>query len=389
MGQVNITLQDGQLGATLATSDGVAGMVLTGKPDDGGYILNTPVLVTAMPSLSVAGITAGSNPFCYKQVKEFYNEAGAGAKLYLMLVASTQTIDLICDDTNATGAKALLDYAGGAIKILGVATDDTLVTVTSVTHGINDAVLAARDNMEEMALAYYAAQRPFRCLIGGTSYQGTPGSLSILNSGTSNNRTAILIGDTDTAYSSVGACVGLVLGRLAAIPVMRKLSRVRTGAMTTSTAYLGSAVLESVPGDDSVISEAGYITWTTYPNVSGYYLSGDDTCSATTDDYHFLARGRVIDKAQILAYAVFVQEVDDEVPVAPDGTIDKGFAAWLQQQIINMIQQTMVANNECSGVDCFIDPNQNILSTNVLNVVLKIRPVGYSSDIEISLGFEA
>ena len=48
----------------------------------------------------------------------------------------------------------------------------------------------------------------------------------------------------------------------------------------------------------------------------------------------------------------------------------------------------MTANKEISNVNCFIDPAQNILSTNQLNVVLKITPVGYASDIEISLGFQ-
>jgi hypothetical protein len=48
----------------------------------------------------------------------------------------------------------------------------------------------------------------------------------------------------------------------------------------------------------------------------------------------------------------------------------------------------MVANKECSAVSCFIDPAQNILGTNILNVVLKITPVGYSDTIDIALGFK-
>ena len=109
---------------------------------------------------------------------------------------------------------------------------------------------------------------------------------------------------------------------------------------------------------------------------------------ANTDDYHFLSRGRVIDKAHVLAYTTFVQEVDDEVPVNADGTLDAGFCKWLERQITNQVNNTMTANKEISSVSCYIDPTQNILSTNTLNVVLKITPVGYATDIEISLGFE-
>jgi hypothetical protein len=110
-------------------------------------------------------------------------------------------------------------------------------------------------------------------------------------------------------------------------------------------------------------------------------------CTATTDDYGMLARGRVIDKAHILAYTTFVQEVDDEIPVNADGTLDAGFCKWLQQQIVNQISNTMTANKEISSVSCFIDPVQNILSTNQLNVVLTITPVGYATNISINLGF--
>jgi len=110
--------------------------------------------------------------------------------------------------------------------------------------------------------------------------------------------------------------------------------------------------------------------------------------TATTDDYSMLSRGRVIDKAHILAYTTFVQEVDDEVPVNTDGTLDAGFCKWLSQQIVNQVNNTMTANKEISSVSCYIDPSQNILSTNTLNVSLSITPVGYATDIAITLGFE-
>jgi hypothetical protein len=79
--------------------------------------------------------------------------------------------------------------------------------------------------------------------------------------------------------------------------------------------------------------------------------------------------------------------VDDEVPVTTDGTLEPGFCKWLSQQIENLINNTMTANREISSVKCFIDPEQNILSTNQLNVVIGIVPVGYATQIEISLGF--
>ena len=386
MGNVNITLTNGQLGATLQTNDGVSGMVLTGNTEVGGYAVGTTVLVTSLDDLTSKGITVTHNPFAYRQVKEFYDEAGSGAQLYLMLVPSTMKVNQMADVSNANGAKKLLDYANGKIKLLGIMSNDDVVYTTPpvITAGINPDVYTAATNMAVLANDYFLAEKPFRAIIGGTSYNLNSPTITDMTAGTSNSRTAILL--ADTVYGN-GSCIGLFLGRLSSIPVHRKVSRVRTGALSNTAAFIGPTTLESDPLDPGIISSKGLITWSIFPNVSGYFFSGDDTCSATTDDYHFLARGRVIDKAHILAYTTFVQEVDDEVPVNDDGTLDAGFCEWLSKQIENQINNTMTANKEISSVDCVIDPSQNILSTNKLNVVLKIVPVGYASDIEISLGF--
>jgi len=136
-----------------------------------------------------------------------------------------------------------------------------------------------------------------------------------------------------------------------------------------------------------VLNDKAFITFRTFPNKSGFYFTGDPTCTATTDDFDTIARGRVIDKAHILAYATYVEEVDNEVQVNADGTLNAGYCKYLEQQIINQINLTMTANNEVSGVNCFIDPSQNVLATNMVNVVLKITPVGYSSEINVTLGF--
>jgi len=389
MGSVNITLADGQLGATLQTNDGITGIVVTGITDTGGYTVGTPTYVTSMADVASAGITATSNPFAIKQLQEFYDQAGDGAELYLMLVPPTMTVSQMADNANANGAKKLLDFAAGQIKVLGLLSDDIAIaggggTIT-VTDGLNEDVYTAASNMVVMAEAYFAAEKPFRCVIGGTHYSGISSSLTNETTGTTNNRTAILIGDT---ASGVSACVGLLLGVVSSIPVQRKISRVRSGALTNTEAYLGITALESTGGDTATIAGKGFITFTTYPNVSGYFFSGDPMLTATTDDYCMLARGRVIDKAHVLAYTTFIQEVDDEVPVNADGTLDSGFCKWLSQQIVNQINNTMTANKEISDVSCYIDPSQNILSTNTLAVVLKVTPVGYATNIEITLGFQ-
>jgi hypothetical protein len=387
MGSVNITLANGQLGGTLQTSDGIAGLMMTGVTEP-GYVVGTPILLTNATDADAAGISNVHNRFARRQIKEYYDQAGPGAQLYVMLVAPTMTVADMADNSNADGVRKLLGFAGGKIRIVGLLSDDEAIedagTPTVVSNGLNAQVYVAATKMAVTAAAYFERHKPFRAIIGGSSCSAEAAELADMTMGTSNNRTAILVGDTQVSRA---ACVGLVLGIAAALPVQRKISRVRSGALTNVEAYVGDQQVGALGDDMAVIAQKGFMTFTTYANTSGYYMAGDPMCAATTDDYCMLARGRVVDKAHILAYTTFVQVVDDEVPVNTDGTLDAGFCKWLSQQITNLVNNTMTANREISSIRCYIDPNQNILSTNRLQVVLSIIPVGYATDIRIELGF--
>jgi hypothetical protein len=312
MGEVNVIIGNGNLGGLIQTADGIGGIVMTGVSESGGYTLGTPILVTSMTDVKTAGITAANNPFAIKQLQEFYNQAGTPANLYVMLVVNTMTVALMASNSNANGCVKLLNYAGGRIKVLGLVSDDTVVTVGTITASINPDCYTAVTNMAVTAAAYSALETPFRCIIGATSYNGTASQLTNMGSGTTNNYTGLLLGDT---VSGKGACVGLLLGVVSSIPVQRKISRVATGALTATNPYVGTVTaLATGAGTMNNIAANGFITFTMYAQTSGWFFSEDVMCTASTDDYYFLARGRVIDKAHILTYVTYVQSVMMKYP---------------------------------------------------------------------------
>jgi Protein of unknown function (DUF2586) len=394
MGSVNITIANGNLASAAQTDDGVTGIVMTGVTESGGYTLGTPILVTSMVDVATAGITLANNPFAIKNLQEFYNQAPAGTKLWVMLVAASMTVASMADKTNASGAIKLLNAAQGAIKIIAVLADDKAVhtgggTIT-ITNGMNADVYTAATNLKALINTFVAAENPLRGLVGCSSYSGTASALSTLNSGTTNNRVGFVIGDTqiwDATYPS--AAVGLCLGTFAAVPVQQKISWVGAGPLSNTNGYLASVALTLTNGDMATIAGKGYITFMLYSNVSGFRWSGDPTATATTDDYYSMARGRVIDKAQRLVYNYLVQNVDATVPSNADGTIDAGYAANLQAKISGaqgVLTVNMTNQGNCDGSTAFVDPTQNIVSTNTLAVVISVNSVGYSTTINVTLG---
>jgi hypothetical protein len=388
MGGVNIELANGQLGATLQTNDGICGMVLNGTPD-GDYVLGTPILVTSLVDAESQGITEDTNPFAHRQISGFYDKAGDGAQLYLLLVVSTLTVNKLGQLTEPQGAKKLLDYAQGAIKVLGIMADDDAFVdgdgVVTVTNGLNGNVYTAATNLQATLESYATAQMPMRSIIGASSYSGTPAALTDITTNT-DNRVGILVGDTQAGNA---AALGLLLGTMAALPVQRKISRVANGALPNTAAFLASAAIETKPGDAAVIAGKGFITWQKFPNRSGYYWSDDPTASPTTDDYHFAARGRVIDKAQRIAYDTFLNSVADEIPTDQGtGNIDAGYALALQQKIVTALTNAMVAKGEATGAACKIPLNQQPLATSELEVNVGVTPYGYADQINVKLGFQ-
>jgi hypothetical protein len=383
---VNISITNGQLGSLIPSADAVAGIVLTGS-SEGSISAGTPFLVNSLQQALNLGLSQNNNAFAYKHIKEFYDEAPAGASLYILLAPPTFKVNQLADKTNASGAINLLSFAAGSIKLLGIVCDDTQVYNAQNplvnTNGINADCYTAVNNLQLLALQYFQQQKPFRGIVGGTSFNGAATALNN-NTQSNNNRVACLIGDT---LSGSGAAVGLLLGFLSAQPVQRKVSRVKNGALALSTAYIGNTLAEQY-GNPDMLFDKSFISFRTFAGKSGYYFNSDATCCSKSDDYASLARGRVIDKAQGIAYNVFVNEIDNEVLINTDGTLDAGYTKSLEQSINNQLNLSMSATGQISGVKSFIDPAQNVLAVNQVNVVLKITPVGYSSAIEIQLGFD-
>jgi hypothetical protein len=386
---VSIEIQNGAIGSIPGTSDGVAGMIMSGVAVSGKIALNEAKQIFSEEDAEALGLDAAydttNTTDVHFQISEFYKEAGAGAELWIMIVAKTVLMETMCDIASTTNAVRLLDAAGGKIRLLGVTRVPDAGYTAVITTGLDEDVWDAAIKAQALAEAYALKMQPLRVVIGGREWSGVAGALADLHTRSENRVAITLTGQGDGVEN---ANVGIVLGRLAAVPVQRNIGRVKSGPLQLSSAYLtdGNPIEESLASLDS-IHDKGYIIFRKFEGKSGYYFNDDPTSAPLTDDYASLGRGRVIDKALVLAYITFVEEVNDEVEIKADGTLAAAYVKSLQAGIENVINTSMTAEGEISSVSCVIDPTQNILSTNKLSVSLTIVPVGYSKSIEIELGF--
>ena len=402
---VKIDFANGAIGASEPMDDGVTGLVCTAvavtqtvnDKTENVFALNTPYLITKLDELVSKGITSGeedANATLYKVVKEFYDEAPDGSKLWIMGVADTVTLADIVDKTK-DNAKKLLVAANGTIRTLAVKIKDKRDYTPTVTTGIDGTVRTAITNAQ--ALAEWATETlfaPVMVLLEGRHYTGNAETLvsNPVNTG-NNNRVGVVIGDT--VADSKGAAVGLLAGRIASIPVQRSVARVRTGSIVATTMYIGGVAAEL--GNPETINDCGFICPRTFVGKAGYYWSDDKLAAEASDDYSLIPRRRVADKAYRITYSTLINEVAEEISVTDDGKISapvvKAIQTAVESAIVNNMTSRGNLGNDPSdpndmGVECYINPDQNIVATSRLDVQLRIKPHGYSKYIEVSLGFK-
>ncbi len=389
--KVSITLENGTLGLVSGTSDGIAGLIMSGVAVVDKIALAEPKQIFSTDEAKALGLddaydTAnGTN--VWKHIKDFYAQAGEGAALWIMLYSNVTTMATVCD-VNQDLAKKLLDAADGSIRILAVDRIPDGGYAPTYNDGLDDDVTAAILKAHELAEAYATEFTPVRIIISARDYQGVIGNLVDLSENT-NNRVQACI-STDVA-GSLSAAVGLLLGRYAAIPVQRNPGRVKDGDLAINEGYLtdGATKIEDLSsGEADQIIDKAFVALMKWANRNGYFFNGDPTASPASDDYSSFARGRVIDKALVIAYDTYVNEILDDLEVDDSGFMDPGVAKDYQAKIENAVNLQMTNNNEISGFTATIDAQQNVLSTNKVSIGLKIRPKFYSKEIDITLGFE-
>jgi len=382
---VQINIERHGLGGVTLTNDRIMGLLLTGVAVVDTLELDKAYAIYSTDQAIALGITVdGENAAAFKQIKAFYDVVGTGAKLWIVVSDQVRTIDEKVDKSVALcPAKILLDAAGGEVSGVGVCWLPGEGYQGIDLDGLDEKVYQAILNADSLALDYVSGIMPVFFVLEGIGFQGDGDSLRDLHTMTSARAAVCLAAMDDTGQGALG----MFMGREASNPVHRKPSRVKSGALPIVTGYLtdGANVkdrLSALP----TIHDKGFIIFRMFPTRSGYYFNSDNTATSAEDDLHMICNIRVIDKGVKIAYNTFVEEVEDEVSITEDGKLDPATIGYLQGKIDNQVNLNMTG--EISGFESYIDPSQNILSSPRLNVVLRITPKGYMTDIIVSLGFK-
>ena len=196
--------------------------------------------------------------------------------------------------------------------------------------------------------------------------------------------------DNATSKSSVSG-IGEWLGIVSAAAVHQSIAWVEkfpTGVAVpafgdgTLLRDLDSAVVES-------LDAARYIFFTSYSGLAGVYFNDSHTMDAPTSDYAYIENVRTMDKACRNVRTYVLPKLGRPLKVdASTGKLEAYVVEDLQLTA-NKALEDMEKAGELSGYKVVIDPNQNVLSTSQVEMVIKQVPVGVMRKLSIKIGFAA
>lgn len=394
--KISIGFNNGVIGAVTPLNTGCFGIVASAVAVVGGFQLDTAYQVKSMKDVADLKLTDSiDNHRLFKALSEFYAEAGAGSEVWIYGIAKTKKVsEWFTPVAGIAPVENLLNSAKGKIRGLFTVNDSSVAP--TVTAGMDDDVLIAAGKAQTLFESYTAQKyAPYFTILEGYAYSGVKTALTDLST-LDYNAVGILIGDTETlsgVTTSKGAAVGVLAGRLAAFPAKVNAGKVANGALAAPKLFINDTPVEGY--DCEALYDKGYITFTTHQSRAGYFVMDDPLACDPDDDYHYLSRRRTINEAFRFAYDALLDFLLDEVPANADGSIIATYAKTVESAVERKIFNNMgndlsrdENNPNDTGVQCFVDPTQNIVTSSKMEVVVKIRPFGYNRWIDVVLGFE-
>jgi len=374
--KVTLLYANGNLLQDIAAIDGIAAIMGTGTTAE---LLGSPKVVYNLADAEEKGFTELAEPSMYRHLKEFYGELPGNQELHIMIVPDTMTLAQMVDNTNASGAKKLITAGQGKIRLLGIYRKPA-GSYDGGADFIDSDVTAALTTSKVFGQARVTDLAPIRILIEGRVEN--PAAANVLQPKASTNGfAAVVLGGT---LNDGSASIGLALGRAVKYSAEIKLGKVANGALSITTCFIGDKELKDVTNLDTLLND-GFLSFVTHPQKAGFFFGIDKM--ASIDDYRLLAYGRIVDKAALIAVAVYVEEIESEVDVEANGNLASYVVTHLEKRIEQQINVAMAS--QISGVEAYINPAQNIIITSRLNLKLRVRPKGYLSFIDIDLGLVA
>ena len=312
-------------------------------------------------------------------ISEFFRMSEEGT-LYVMIKAGA-TATAVADVTT------LQNYAEGAIRQCGVFDSNTThITVANLQTELT--TLETNHMPMSVVLTYNGAPSGTAVTISSLT------AASLAANGKCN--VSVLIGcDGDATlagnlgdyahYGCIGACIGAV-SKAAVHECIAWVQKFPLG-LKAPALFNGQLIKNVSITDQESLHTNRYIFVRTHVGDSDNYFNDSHTCDLATSDYAFIENVRTIDKACRGVRTKMLPHLNSPLKVdAETGKLDAPTVAFLET-VAGEALEDMEKAGELSGYRAEIDPDQNVIATSAVEIVIKNVPKGVMRKVNVKIGF--
>lgn len=387
MNDITFTKQNGGLARPLAGEDHYSGLLFYSTLKPSGWSSDSVRQVTSIEHAVSLGIAAGDANFgvMYYHIKEFFR-LNPGATLFVGIFTAPVTMDF-------AEIKTVQREAAGKIRQIGV-----FLTTTFKTGDIRliQSVCDTLDTEHMPLSVLYASD--FEAYVGGASAEDLTDMPDLRELDA--EKVTVIFGQDGAAdgadlFESTGksvTCLGAALGAVSKAKVHENIGWVEKFPMSvveldTPAFADGTLYKDTDPNLIDSLNSKGYVFLVKHVGISGTYFNDAHTCILITSDYAYLENNRTIDKAIRGVRTYLLPQLNSPLKVdAESGKLDPNTIAFFEAKANEPLTQ-MERDGELSGYLATINPDQNVLSTSILEIVIANVPLGVARKINVKIGF--
>ncbi|MGJ1198840.1 DUF2586 family protein [Sphingobacterium spiritivorum] len=401
LSDVKVIKANGGLGRRTPTADGVSALLTTGVAVAGKLVLGTSYKIQNAADIEALGINkaydTANKVLLYYTISEIIR-INPNVTLWLMVAPQATVMADLVDPTKTYAAKLLADAEYTIVQI-AVSINPAEGYTPDPSGGLDSQVLTAIPKAQQLALYADSVHAPVSAIgLEGKGFNGTITAATNLHTLESNKVSVIIAQDLSSeaavshpSHAAIGTWLGCVskagvnenIGWPERFPLASKV----TGSFLKAGLSGGTAISSYTGEQLDQLDDKGYIFARIIPQLPGVYFNDSHTCTVLTDDYNRAELNRTMDKAIKQIRSVLLPKlqspllVDEETGYLQPVTIAV-FTTDAENEITNMKRA-----GEISGGSIYIDPAQNILTSNTLDVDVEIIPTGSAHTIRLRIGF--
>lgn len=403
---LNVSRLNGQLGRRATTNDMTTAVVMNAIATD-DMVLGEIYTFISIEDAEALGVTPAYDDtnelLVWHRLNRLFKR-NPSITVYFMPVAQTVTLAQMADKENNYLAKVLRDKKDAVLAMIAL-NPETDYAPTIVT-GLDEDSIAAMYKLQELYEFEASRFRYPNFYLEGRAFSGT--ASAALNLRTLENECAdvamVIMADNDTSnlkavynkYAAVEDYVGLISKAAVSqnageiIPIFN-LTDANEGFFLNAGLSSGTHINDFSEVALDLLNEKGYVfaTYDTEAEIPGYYIVDTNTCSKIDSDYAYDENSRTIKKAIRLARKKLAPRVKSRLYVDENtGKLSPETVKDLEVVGREALRPMLTSKDISGGIDSYVDPAQNLLTSSELEYILTFIPVAIGRKINLKIGFK-